>query len=68
MWLGLIEAGGPASRFELGLRMRVGGGVPRNAAPAERLMGHLAVDLVPPALHQFGLWLLAKAETDEDRR
>jgi len=67
-WLSLIEQGGPASAFDLAMCMRTGDGVPRNEEAAEHLMGRLAAEEYPPALYRLGLWLLANAETDEDRR
>jgi len=67
-WLRLIERAGPASALDLAMRMRTGDGVPKNEVAAEHLMGKLAAEEYPPALYQLGLWLLAKAETDEARR
>lgn len=66
-WLRLIERGGPASAFDLAMRLRTGDGVPENEVAAEHLMGKLAAEEYPPALYRHGLWLLAKAETDGDR-
>lgn len=66
--LRLIERGGPASAFDLAMRMRTGDGVPHNEEAAEHLMSKLAAEEYPPAHYQLGLWLLAKAETGRDRR
>jgi TPR repeat protein len=67
-WLALIERGGPASAFDLAMRMRTGDGVPRDETAAEHLMGKLAAEEYPPALYQHGLWLLAKASNEDERR
>ncbi|MGH6912721.1 MAG: tetratricopeptide repeat protein, partial [Geminicoccales bacterium] len=65
-WLGLVEGGGPASQFDLALRMRAGDGVPKNEEAAEHLMGKLAAEEYPPAWYELGRWRLARASDENE--
>lgn len=67
-WADRIEAGPPRVQYATALRLRSGDGLPRHEDAAYEWLWKSAHRGVPDAWFEWGMWDLARACNDDDRR